>query len=159
MAARRLVIVMLILLGISTLAAALVDPPETGDDEAATEPPPSPPPGGELIRKRIRAEERRPTVIRIEVGDQLDLTVTSGRADEVEIPALGLLQFVAPLAPARFDLFAREEGSYVIRLLDADRAIGRIEVTADRHSSRDRESRLSRGPEGTRSSRPPEEER
>jgi hypothetical protein len=129
-AARRLVIVMLLLLGISTLAAALVDPPETDEgDEAAIEPPPLPQPRGELVRERIDAMEPTPEVISIRVGDQLTLTVTSRRADEVEIPALGELRFVAPLAPARFDFFAREEGTYAIRLLDADRTIGRIEVS------------------------------
>jgi hypothetical protein len=131
-AARRLVIVMLVLLGISTLAAALVDPPETDEEEQATEPPLPPQPQGELVRKRIDADERTPEVISIRAGDQLALTVTSGRADEVEIPALGELRFVAPLAPARFDLLAREEGTYAIRLLDAERRIGRIEVTARR---------------------------
>jgi hypothetical protein len=135
-AARRLVIVMVILLGISTLAAALIDPPETAEEEAATGPPPGPQPRGELIRERISADGRRAPVIRIAVGDQLALTVTSTRADEVEIPGLGVLRFATPLAPARFDLLAREEGSYAIRLVEADRRIGRIEIAARRRSER-----------------------
>jgi hypothetical protein len=132
-AARRLVIVMLVLLGISTLAAALVDPPEAGEEEdAQLQPPPRPDPRGELVRERIGADRRSPTVIRIAVGDQLVLTVTSESADQVEIPAIGELRFVGPLAPARFDLLAREEGSYAVRLVEADRMIGRIEATARR---------------------------
>lgn len=140
---------MLVLLAISTLAAALIDPPETAEEEAATEPPPPPPSRGELIRKRIDAGVRTPQVIRMRIGDQLALTVTSRRPDEVEIPALGELRFVTPLAPARFDLLARQEGSYAIRLVEAGRTIGRIEATARREPSGERKRRLSRTSPGT----------
>jgi len=131
-AARRLVIVMLVLLGVSGLAAALVPPPPVDEAERERRPevvaPPAPAPGGELVNAGIDASEDEPEEIRIGVGDQLALTVRSGVADQVEIPALGELEFVGPLAPARFDLIAREEASYAVRLVDADRVVGRIEV-------------------------------
>lgn len=142
---------MLVLLGISTLAAALVDPPEAGEQEEASEPPPRPQPNGEPIRKRISAHDRTPVVIRMSVGDQLSLTVTSRRADQVEIPALGELEVVGPLAPARFDVLARQEGSYAIRLVEAGRTIGRIEVTARRARSSVQAPRLGSASPGTRS--------
>jgi hypothetical protein len=150
-AARRLVIVMLVLLGLSTLAAALIDPPETTEDEeVATEPAPGPPPRGELVRRRIRAEGRSPATIAVEVGDQLALTVTSRRGEEIEIPALGELRFASPLDPAGFDLLVREEGTYGVRLVEANRMIATIEVSArDHRRTEEREGRMSRAAPGT----------
>lgn len=132
MAARRLVIVMLVLLGISALAAALVPPPPANDQEqtegSPSSPPPTPEPGGELVNARIDAGASEPEEIRVQVGDQLALTVRARVADEVEIPDLGLLEFAAPLAPARFDILLPEEASHEIRLIEADRVIGEIVV-------------------------------
>ncbi|MGH2955437.1 MAG: hypothetical protein ACRDL6_00380 [Solirubrobacterales bacterium] len=134
MAARRLLIVMLILLGLSTLAAALV-PRESlrdGTTETTTEPTestePEVVPAGKALRTTIRADRRRIQVIPLLAGDQLSLTVTSKRSDQVEIPGLGLVQAVGPAAPARFELLAREQQTYGVRLVDARRLIARIEV-------------------------------
>ena len=51
-------------------------------------------------------------------------------ADLVEIPAFGDLEHVDPDFPAHFDLLALETGSFVVRLVEAQRPIARIEVTA-----------------------------
>jgi hypothetical protein len=130
-AARRLVIVMLVLLGVSTLAAALVpvDPGSDNDQRTtAIEPAPRPEPQGEAVSRRISAQATRRARIRMRTGDQLELTVASRRADQVEIASLGELRDVDRDLPARFDLLPAEPGSYPIRLVEARRTIGRIEV-------------------------------
>ena len=148
MAARRLLIVMLILLGLSTLAAALVDtdavrndgtastvsgesatatrtggtePAAGGEEEAAK-------PAGKRLGLAIDIGPRI-KVIPVEVGDQLTLRVRWDRSGLVEVAALGLLEPVAPGAPARFDLLAREPANYGVRLLDPERLVARIEVS------------------------------
>jgi hypothetical protein len=142
MAARRLLIIMLVLLGVSTLAAALVGNRTIGTggtdsaaSTAATEtepaiPPDTVPEGRRLKPVVIEVDKAKRTVVPVELGDQLPLIVRSPKPDLVEIPALGLLEPVNSNAPARFDVFADTTGDYGIRLVDANRIIGRIEVTA-----------------------------
>jgi hypothetical protein len=138
MAARRLIIVMLVLLGVSTLAAALapVDPgPEstststrTATRERAQRT------GGELVRETIDVQSNQPMSIRLPVGDQLSLSVESRRFGQVEIRGLGLLDDVAPLDPARFDILADEPGRHQVRVLGEKREVGVLEfVDAGRH--------------------------
>lgn len=137
MAARRLLIVMLILLGISTLAAALV-PPQSARDEssgstatAQTETTPTDKlPNGKALSATIAVGGDQIPVVPVKLGDQLTLTVKSDRADLLEIPALGLVEAVAPGSPARFEVLAEERGSYGIRFVEADRVVARIEVEA-----------------------------
>jgi hypothetical protein len=132
MAARRLLVVMLILLVTSTLAAALVPPPpeRDGTTSSTTSPRTSPvPPGGELVRAKIDAGAKRAETVRVPLGDQLALTVSSRRAGQVEIPALGLLEDVVPRSPARFDILAIRAGSFDVRLLEPARKVATIEVT------------------------------
>jgi hypothetical protein len=133
-AARRLVILMLVLLGVSTIAAALVPVDrDAGTDETTTTTTSTPAEkrddsGGKLVPGFIDAASRKPEVVRIELGDQLALRVTSRRNAEVEIPRIGELEDVGPDAPARFDLLPFEAGRYAVRLVEPRRTIGRIEV-------------------------------
>jgi hypothetical protein len=135
MAARRLLIVMLALLALSTLAAALVPPQarraeettgtETGRESRPTRDGRGAP--GRLVRRTIDAGRgRRP--IRLRSGDQLALTVRSDVADQVEVPAFGLIEDVGRDDPARFDLLADRVGRFDIRLVEARRAIATISV-------------------------------
>jgi hypothetical protein len=134
MAARRLLIVMLVLLGISILGGTLLPAQRARDRTATTETTEEEPtvrdtiPRGDLLQKKIRVPAKTQLAIPIELGDQLLLAVASKRHDEVEIPKLGLVDAVNPFAPARFDILAIEEGSYPIRLVVADRTVGRIVV-------------------------------
>lgn len=138
MAARRLLIVMLILLGLSTLAAALVPTRPVKDEgtgsttasETTTETgaPDTVPKGEPLGVPPIRVGDGQIKVVPIHVGDQLELTLISSRSDELEIPALGLVEAVGPNLPARFDIFAREVGDYGIRYVQANKVVARIEV-------------------------------
>ena len=131
-AARRLIVLMLALLVVSSIAAALAPVREADEDTSTTSTTATEPPPGELLRETIDAGERKPARIALELGDQLELQVTAKRVDEVEIAGLGLLEQVDPNAAARFSLLPREAGRYEVRLLDADRTIGWIEIAARR---------------------------
>jgi hypothetical protein len=132
-AARRLIILMLVLLAISSVAAALVpvDPEGLSDESTtiSTHTPKRELPAGRLVPKTIDADRDHPKTVRIELGDQLQLRVTSRRADQVEIPRVGELQDVDRFTPAEFDLLPFEPGSYPVRLVEAKRKVGRILVT------------------------------
>jgi len=131
-AARRILIVLLFMLFFSSVATLLVPPPDeratttttTTTDTAAV----GAPSGGELVKARIDAAAKRPRSIDVELGDQLALQVHAEEPDQVTIPALGLLEDVDPLSPARFDLFAERSGSFRVRLLEAKRTIAKIKV-------------------------------
>src|SRR5918994_2423720 len=139
MAARRLLILMLLLLAVSTLAAALVPPqgereettPSNGGT-AAREPEPgrerSWQPPGALVRRTIEVAPHGADEIELRRGDQLALTVRSGVADQVEIPAFGQLEDLTAEDPARFNLLPDRTGVFEGRLLAARRVIGRIRV-------------------------------
>lgn len=144
MAARRLIIILLVLLGISTLLAAQLPDQTSEEDEQGSETttatattaqgqtgttPTAKVPRGEGTSATITVDPKKVSVVPVSLGDQLALTVKSaGEADLVEIPALGLFDAVSPEAPATFDLFADRAGDYGIRLVEADRLVGRIEV-------------------------------
>ena len=133
MAARRLIFVMLVLLLISSIAATLVQVETPGEESSPSSTPTAKRPRtGELVRETIDAGRKKPATIRIALGDQLALTVTARRPDGVAIAGLGELADVDPDAPARFDLLPREPGTYPVRLLDARRIAGRIEVSRRR---------------------------
>jgi hypothetical protein len=141
MAARRLLIVMLVLLGVATLLAALVGDrtlreegtsstiaSETTQTETETVPTDTIP-AGVLRTEAIEVGRGKPEVVRMEVGEQLELIVSAEKADQLEIPALGLLQPVLPDAPARFDILGTAVENYGMRLVRADRVVARIEVS------------------------------
>ncbi|HSJ16474.1 MAG TPA: hypothetical protein VK920_00095 [Solirubrobacterales bacterium] len=134
MAARRLLTLLLLLLVVSTLAATLVPPQDeregttssierSGEGDRAERGAPAP-------KQLTRTIDATPDIERIELrlGDQLALTVRSGTADQVEIPALGQLEDVDPDAPARFDLLPQRPGAFEVRLLDARRTVAKITV-------------------------------
>jgi hypothetical protein len=121
---------MLVLLGISTLGAALVPAPEQPDETTTTSSSAPPTPfssGGELLRERIRADSDRPRTIRVPLGDQLALAVGSKRFGQIQIPRLGLIEDVAPLAPARFDILAQTEGRFDVMLTKPQRRVAILE--------------------------------
>jgi hypothetical protein len=144
-AARRLIFVMLALLVVSSIAAALAPVRDTGEEPSTTtSPSTAPPPQARTVTRTIDAGDDERVAIAIERGDQLELTVRAGRTDLVEIDGLGELEDVTPDAPAHFDLLPREPGIYVVRMLDAGRTLGSIEV-APRVADRGGEPRQERG--------------
>lgn len=68
--------------------------------------------------------------MRIDLGDQLALRVTSDVTGQVEIPALGELDDVEPDAPARFDLLPFKAGRYAVNIVESGHAVGFIVVSA-----------------------------
>jgi hypothetical protein len=143
MAARRLLIVMLVLLGISTLLAALTPTRDSGSDTTTStqSAPPTVPAAGEpqdgggaRVPARIDADSGEVTQLGsaeapIYAGDELVLTVASEHPDQVEIPGFGEIQAVSRDAPASFDLFLDKPGDYAVRLVDANRMVGRLTVS------------------------------
>ena len=137
MAARRLILVMLVLLVLSSAVAALIpverDPVDT-TSTTTTRTAQEPPEAGELLQRKINADAAKPATIRIARGDQLEVTVTSSKAGQVEIVELGVFEDVDRFFPARLDLFPVDQGTYPVRLLpdappaDPGRVIGRIVV-------------------------------
>ena len=135
MAARRLVIVLIILLVISTVAAFLAPgpgddtrPPATIGSTTTTTTAREPAPSGRLIRASIDAEPGKPQTVRLRLGDQLSLRVSSRASDQVEIVGLGLVEAVDRDGPALFDVFADRPGSYPVLLLRADKTVGTIKI-------------------------------
>lgn len=152
MAARRLVIVMLVLLGISAGLAALVPTREPDDDTAGstetettdtTESTAAPADDGPVMFDIKVGGEKFP-VVPVTLGDQVSLVVRSKAADQVEIPALGLIDAVGPGAPARFELLPEETGDLGIRLVNAERVVARIEVRSEARAESDRPASKSR---------------
>jgi hypothetical protein len=129
-AARRLLILMLVLLGVSTVAAALVpvDRDAGGDETTSTSTSTRERPTGERVPASIHAGADKPKTIPVQVGDQLQLHVTSRDPDQVEIRALDELEDVDPEAPAHFDLLLLDDGHFPVRLVESRRKIGEIVV-------------------------------
>jgi hypothetical protein len=158
-APRRLLIIVLIMLGVLSAATALA-PQQSQDSKTPTtttatqvEPTATTPEStrsGALLAVTIDADDPATRSIprRVTAGDQLQLSVTSTKPDQVEIPAFGQVEPVTPFAPAYFDLLLDKPGIYEVRLLDAGRVAGVIEVSpvAQRESARgkDRAHRASR---------------
>lgn len=143
MAARRLLILMLAVLAISTFGAALIAPrPEGGSGTATTttkrdqdaEPAREAP--GRLIEARVQTDARRPETIRLRPGDQLELTVRSRTAGQVEIARFGRLEDVGPNQPARFSLLLDEPSRFEVRLAGSGRTVARVEVALERGGQR-----------------------
>jgi hypothetical protein len=120
---------MLVLLVLSSIAAALipVDRDRLSDSTSSTTTAPTTPQGS-LIEKTVSTTERTPPVIRMHVGDELRLTVTSPVPNMVEIPAFGELENVDPDLPAQFDLLTFDAGNFAVRLVDPPGLIARLKV-------------------------------
>ena len=137
MLGRRLMLLMAVLLGLTALATALAPRPRLDRQQSATpQPAPTvaPTPAAEPARPRVvertlEADPERPVVVRASVGDTVRLVVRGDVLDSVEIEGLAEIEQVEPDSPARFELLAEEPASHEIRLLDADKRIGRLEIS------------------------------
>ena len=127
MVARRLLLFTAVLLLLATLAAGV----------APRRPSPPPPPStipadrGEprTVERRISADASGGTTVRVERGEILELEVSGRVLDSVLLEGLDRLEAIEPLTPARFDVLAEHPGTYPIRLVAADRRIGRLVIT------------------------------
>jgi hypothetical protein len=136
-AARRLIMVLLVLLFLSSLAAALIPVERSSRDDSSsttstTQPSATADTSGQLLTKRIDARDNKPAVIRMRLGDQLQLSVETGSPNQVEIPAFDQLKPADLGSPATFDLLPDAAGRYPVKLVFGNRTVGRIVVVGPR---------------------------
>jgi hypothetical protein len=139
---RRLLILVAVLLGVATLASTVAPPaPRTPRDGTAA---PSGTP--EAPRSGVEADGRvvEATIdaagaegaggafppVRARVGDTVVVQVTSDVIDTVAIEELAVDEQVEPDVPATLEVVVETAGTYPVRLLDADREIGELQVAA-----------------------------
>jgi hypothetical protein len=123
--ARRLLLLAAVLMLLGVIAAGLA-PQDAAED--ASLPASDLPAGGEVVEQLSAdgSESRRVVVNR---GDVLKLDISGTTADSVLIERLDRIESIDPSTPARFELLAdAPAGVYPIRLIDADRRIGAIEI-------------------------------
>jgi hypothetical protein len=141
MLGRRLLVLVAVLMGLTALAASLAPPPRPAPGpvpqaSASPTPTPTPTPGevrtdGETITAGLSADlGAAPRDVRVPRGDMLELTVTGNQVDTVSIPGLDVLEPLDPASPALVELLADTPGRYAIRLIEANRRIGTLDVTA-----------------------------
>ncbi len=123
---RRVLLVFAVMLLLSTLLSSLA--PREEQAEKPDLPPAAGKPAG-----TVRATLPRDGVVRAQVGDLVELTVTSRRVDSATIEDLGLTEALAPAAPAEFSFLADRPGSFAVTLTLTDDRAGRIVVTEEQN--------------------------
>jgi hypothetical protein len=122
---RRLLLLAAVLMLLAALAAGLA-PQERAD----VAPPSTNLPEGSTVVEEISAAAGTDSRVVVRRGDLLRLEVSGDLLDSVLIERLGRMEAIEPLTPARFELLAEAPaGVYPIRLVEADRRIGSIEIT------------------------------
>ncbi len=127
MLARRLLLLAAVLMLLAVVAAGLAPPrPETDAPPTATS---SLPKGGTVV-ERIGSAAGADSHVVVRRGDLLQLEVSGDTLDSVLIERLDRIDAIEPLTPARVEILAEAPaGVYPIKLVDADRRIGSIEIT------------------------------
>jgi hypothetical protein len=127
MVARRLLLLAAVLMLLAVLAAGLA-PQRASEDGPA---PRSALPSGTQVVEEISADagaEARNVMVRR--GDVLRLEISGDELDSVLIERLDRIEAIEPTTPARFELLIdAPAGIYPIRLVEADRRIGAIQIT------------------------------
>jgi hypothetical protein len=124
--ARRLLLLAAVLVLLTAVASAIAPQPE--QDTTPQRDPTLP--AGTTVEREIPAGPGSDTTVSVRRGDTLELSVSGDVLDSVLIERLDRVKGIAPEAPARFDLLAdAAPGVYPIRLVDAGRRIGSIEIT------------------------------
>jgi len=125
---RRALLLFALVLGLTGLAASIAPPPEQGKDEHVEAPPaPSPQAAREQRTLTYRAPVRDKPVERRERPDaRILVEVRARRPGQASIPALGRVENVTDLAPARFELLAPAPGRYDVLFEPTDGAPERV---------------------------------
>jgi hypothetical protein len=127
MLARRLLLLAAVLMLLAALAAGIAP------RQQATESPqlePSTLPAGKEVVEEIPAGPGADSRVKVKRGDVLRLDVSGDVLDSVLIERLDIMQAIEPVTPARFELLVdAPAGAYPIRLVDADRRIGVIDIS------------------------------
>ena len=119
---RRFLVVVAAALAVLLVASSLVP-----DPDQAPKPAPAPPAPVTDVSEGSLPRDR---VVRAEVGELVQLTVTATQPTGVEIPELGELGTAAPDAPARFTVLADRPGRFEVRYLGTGRLAGVLQVGA-----------------------------
>jgi hypothetical protein len=127
MLARRLLLLAAVLLLLAALAAGIA--PQRSEDDGTPLQKSELPGGGEVV-KQLSAEPGAEGSVMVRRGDVLKLEVSGDELDSVLIERLDRIEAIEPTTPARFELLIdAPAGIYPIRLLEADRRIGTIQIT------------------------------
>jgi hypothetical protein len=126
--ARRLLLLAAVLMLLAVLAAGIA--PQRSPDDGAPPPRSELPGGGEVVRKISADAGADQGNVMVRRGDVLTLEVSGDTLDSVLIERLDRIEAIEPSTAARFDmLIDAEAGIYPIRLVEADRRIGAIQIT------------------------------
>jgi hypothetical protein len=126
--ARRLLLLAAVLMLLAALAAGLA--PQRSLDDGAPPPRSELPAGGEVVEVISADAGADGGDVMVRRGDVLKLEVTGNALDSVLIERLDRIEAIEPSTPARFDmLIEAPAGIYPIRLLEADRRIGALQIT------------------------------
>lgn len=123
---RRVAILFAVLFVASAVVTIVAPRPDPADDPTPRTSPTRP--GGADVTAAVRATLPRDKVVRANVGDLVELTVTSAEPDSATLPAFGLTDASGPEEPARFSFLADRPGRFDVRLLLSGEAAGRIVV-------------------------------
>ena len=127
MVARRLLLLAAVLMLLAALAAGLA-PQEPATEQPAEER--SSLPAGTTVVEEISARPGADSRVVVRRGDVLELAISGDTLDSVVIERLDRIEAIEPSTPARFQILAdAAPGVYPIRLIEADRRIGSIEIT------------------------------
>ena len=124
MVVRRLLLLAAVLMLLAAVAAGLAPQPETAESPLPAAAPRGP---VAIVDRQLSAAEDDQSV-RARVGDLIRFEVTGDVLDSVEIERLDRIDGIAPNTPARFEVIAEAAGVYPIRLVEADRRIGRLDI-------------------------------
>jgi hypothetical protein len=126
MLARRLLLLVAVLMLLTALAAGLAPAPPVNEAPQAER---TDLPAGGTVTERIPADPGADSRVIVHRGDVLQLEVSGDTLDSVLIERLDRMAAIEPTTPARFEiLIDAPAGVYPIRLVDADRRIGSIEI-------------------------------
>jgi hypothetical protein len=127
MVARRLLLLAAVLMLLAALAAGLS--PQRPVDDGAPPPRSELPRGGEVVEELSADAGAEPRNVTVQRGDVLRLEVSGDTLDSVLIERLDRIEAIEPSTPARFEmLIEAPAGIYPIRLIEADRRIGAIQI-------------------------------
>jgi hypothetical protein len=127
MLARRLLLLAAVMMLLAALAAGIA--PQRSADDDAPQQKSELPVGGEVV-KQLSAEPGADGSVMVRRGDVLKLEVSGDELDSVMIEGLERIEAIEPTTPARFELLIdAPAGIYPLRLLEADRRIGTIQIT------------------------------
>lgn len=127
MLARRLLLLVAVLMLLTALAAGLAPAPPVNEPPQAEQ---STLPAGGTVSEEIPAEPGADSRVVVRRGEVLQLDVSGDTLDSVLIERLDRVEAIEPTTPAHFEFLAdAPAGVYPIRLVEADRRIGSIEIT------------------------------